>query len=81
VVTIAIQLIAETANLHAYSVQQLYRALTTSYAQQPLVQVAAWCLGEYGDQIFSASGLEEEEPLQVRIRTPVASVPTLGSNH
>ncbi|XP_076470674.1 AP-1 complex subunit gamma-1-like isoform X2 [Babylonia areolata] len=64
VVTVTIQLIAETASLHAYSVQQLYRAMQASYTQQPLVQVAAWCIGEYGDQIFSAS-VEDEEPLQI----------------
>ncbi|XP_070198443.1 AP-1 complex subunit gamma-1-like isoform X2 [Littorina saxatilis] len=64
VVTITIQLIAETAALHAYSVQQLFKAVQTSYDQQPLVQVASWCIGEYGDQIFSGN-VEDEEPLQV----------------
>ncbi|KAL8613855.1 AP-1 complex subunit gamma-1 [Nucella lapillus] len=64
VVTVTIQLIAETASLHAYSVQQLFRAMLASYAQQPLVQVASWCLGEYGDQIFSGN-VDDEEPLQV----------------
>ena len=64
VVTITIQLIAENAALHAYSVQQLFRAMQASYAQQPLVQVASWCIGEYGDQMFS-SAVEDDEPLQV----------------
>lgn len=62
-VTVTIQLIAETASLHAYSVQQLFRAMQTSYAQQPLVQVASWCIGEYGDQMFCA--VEDDETLQV----------------
>lgn len=64
VVTITIQLIAETTSLHGYSVQQLFRAMQQDYTQQPLVQVASWCVGEYGDQLFSTT-IEDEEPLQV----------------
>ncbi|BFZ13168.1 hypothetical protein BsWGS_16207 [Bradybaena similaris] len=64
VVTIAIQLVSETSSLHAYSVQQLFRFLRNDYTQQPLAQVAAWCIGEYGELINSVN-IEEEEPLQV----------------
>ncbi|XP_025076007.1 AP-1 complex subunit gamma-1-like isoform X3 [Pomacea canaliculata] len=64
VVTITIQLIAETTSLHGYSVQQLFRAMQQDYTQQPLVQVASWCVGEYGDQLFSTT-IEDEEPLQI----------------
>ncbi|KAK3748665.1 hypothetical protein RRG08_000897 [Elysia crispata] len=64
VVTVVIQLVSETSQLHAYSVQQLYRHLSNDISQQPLAQVAAWCIGEYGELLHS-SAIEEEEPLQV----------------
>jgi len=63
-VSVLIQLVQETSSLHAYTVQQLYRALCNDISQQPLVQVATWCIGEYGDLLFSTAGLEDEEPIQ-----------------
>jgi AP-1 complex subunit gamma-1 len=63
-VSVLIQLVQETSALHTYTVQQLYRALCNDISQQPLVQVASWCVGEYGDLLFSMAGLEDEEPVQ-----------------
>jgi len=60
-----IQLVQETSNLHAYTVQQLYRAMSADISQQPLLQVAAWCIGEFGDQLFTATS-DDDEPIQVR---------------
>lgn len=62
-VSCLIQLVQETTNLHAYTVQQLYRAMCADISQQPLIQVAAWCVGEYGDQLFIATS-EDDEPIQ-----------------
>ncbi|XP_074150397.1 AP-1 complex subunit gamma-like 2 isoform X2 [Sminthopsis crassicaudata] len=59
------QLIGGAEELHAYSVCRLYNALAADISQQPLVQVAAWCIGEYGDLLLSES-CEETEPLQVQ---------------
>ena len=59
-----IQLVQETSNLHAYTVQQLYRAMSADISQQPLLQVAAWCIGEFGDQLFMSTS-DDDEPVQV----------------
>uniref|UniRef100_A0A8B9GGJ8 AP-1 complex subunit gamma n=1 Tax=Amazona collaria TaxID=241587 RepID=A0A8B9GGJ8_9PSIT len=59
-----IQLITNSVEMHAYTVQRLYKAILGDYSQQPLVQVAAWCIGEYGDLLVSGQ-CEEEPPIQV----------------
>ncbi|XP_033626457.1 AP-1 complex subunit gamma-1-like isoform X2 [Asterias rubens] len=60
-----IQNISETSSLHGYIVQQLYKGMKDDISQQPLAQVAAWCMGEYGDLLVGGI-IEEEEPVQVR---------------
>ncbi|CAH2294471.1 AP-1 complex subunit gamma-1 isoform X1 [Pelobates cultripes] len=59
-----IHLIRGASELHAYIVQKLYKAVREDIGQQPLVQVASWCIGEYGELLLLGS-CEEEEPLQV----------------
>ncbi|XP_075425203.1 AP-1 complex subunit gamma-like 2 [Ascaphus truei] len=59
-----IHLISEASELHTYTVRRLYRAIREDIAQQPLVQVASWCIGEYGELLVSGS-CEEEETTQV----------------
>ncbi|XP_035251981.1 AP-1 complex subunit gamma-1 isoform X1 [Anguilla anguilla] len=59
-----IQLITNSMEMHAYTVQRLYKALLDDVSQQPLVQVGSWCIGEYGDLLVSGQ-CEEEEPIQV----------------
>ncbi|XP_032891521.1 AP-1 complex subunit gamma-1 isoform X1 [Amblyraja radiata] len=59
-----IQLITNGVEMHAYTVQKLYKAVWEDISQQPLVQVGAWCMGEYGDLLVSGQ-CEEEEPIQV----------------
>ncbi|XP_041455170.1 AP-1 complex subunit gamma-1-like isoform X4 [Lytechinus variegatus] len=60
-----IQMISDTSSLHAYTVQQLFKAVKEDISQQPLAQVSAWCIGEYGD-LLVAGVVDEEEPIQVR---------------
>uniref|UniRef100_A0A3Q0R680 AP-1 complex subunit gamma n=1 Tax=Amphilophus citrinellus TaxID=61819 RepID=A0A3Q0R680_AMPCI len=59
-----IQLITNTSELHCYTVHKLYRALHNDISQQPLVQVACWCIGEYGDLLLRGE-CQEMEPVQV----------------
>ncbi|GFY61810.1 hypothetical protein TNIN_260921 [Trichonephila inaurata madagascariensis] len=60
-----IQLISETSSLHTYTVQQLWKQLTGDLAaKQPLVQVASWCIGEFGDLLNSSEG-QDASPVEV----------------
>lgn len=58
-----IQLISESNSLNIYTVQQLWKQLTGDLAlRQPLLQVALWCLGEYGDLLNSTEVKDAEPP-------------------
>ncbi|XP_066884797.1 AP-1 complex subunit gamma-like 2 isoform X4 [Kogia breviceps] len=74
------QLIGGAQELHAYSVCRLYSALTEDISQQPLVQVAAWCIGEYGDLLLEGS-CEEIEPLQVEEEEVLALLERVLQSH
>lgn len=53
IVSSFISLISNTSELHLYTMNQLVDMIRDDVTQQPLVQVAAWCIGEYGDQFLS----------------------------
>ncbi|KAI5771156.1 unnamed protein product [Gulo gulo] len=74
------QLIGGAQELHAYSVRRLYSALAEDICQQPLVQVAAWCIGEYGDLLLEGS-CEETEPLQVEEEEVLALLEKVLQSH
>ncbi|XP_045864962.1 AP-1 complex subunit gamma-like 2 isoform X2 [Meles meles] len=73
------QLIGGAQELHAYSVRRLYSALAEDISQ-PLVQVAAWCIGEYGDLLLEGS-CEEMEPLQVEEEEVLALLEKVLQSH
>ncbi|KAG8509406.1 AP-1 complex subunit gamma-like 2 [Galemys pyrenaicus] len=74
------QLIGGAQELHAYSVRRLYSALAEDISQQPLVQVATWCIGEYGDLLLEGS-CEETEPLHVEEEVVLALLEKVLQSH
>ncbi|XP_029422689.1 AP-1 complex subunit gamma-like 2 isoform X2 [Nannospalax galili] len=74
------QLIGGTQELHPYSVRRLYSALAEDISQQPLVQVAAWCIGEYGDLLLEGN-CEETEPSQVEEEEVLALLEKVLQSH
>ena len=50
IVSSFISLISNTPELQMYTMHHLINMIRDDVTQQPLVQVAAWCIGEYGDQ-------------------------------
>ncbi|XP_017778337.1 PREDICTED: AP-1 complex subunit gamma-1 isoform X2 [Nicrophorus vespilloides] len=56
VITCTIQLISETTSQQAYITLQLWKALSEDVTdKQPLISVATWAIGEFGDLLLSAS--------------------------
>uniref|UniRef100_A0A8C1SMF6 AP-1 complex subunit gamma n=1 Tax=Cyprinus carpio TaxID=7962 RepID=A0A8C1SMF6_CYPCA len=75
-----IQLITTASELHCYTVHKLYRALIKDIAQQSLVQVACWCIGEYGDLLLKGE-CEEIEPVQVTEDDILDALETVLQSH
>ncbi|CAF1019252.1 unnamed protein product [Adineta ricciae] len=53
IVSSLISIISLTPELHGYAAHQLYKTIENDITQQPLVQVASWTLGEFGDIFVS----------------------------
>ncbi|KAK7074881.1 hypothetical protein SK128_020694 [Halocaridina rubra] len=54
VVSSSIQLISEARSEQPYAVGELWRLLSVAQMEfQPLIQVATWCIGEFGDILLS----------------------------
>ncbi|KAM9718716.1 AP-1 complex subunit gamma-like 2 isoform 1-T2 [Menidia menidia] len=75
-----IQLITNTSELHCYTVHKLYRALLTDISQPSLVQVACWCIGEYGDLLLRGE-CQEAEPAQVTEEDVLDALETVLQSH
>uniref|UniRef100_A0A8C6LBM1 AP-1 complex subunit gamma n=1 Tax=Nothobranchius furzeri TaxID=105023 RepID=A0A8C6LBM1_NOTFU len=75
-----IQLITNTSELHCYTVHKLYRALLEDISQQSLVQVACWCIGEYGDLLLRGE-CQETEPVQVTEDDVLDALETVLQSH
>ncbi|XP_056276600.1 AP-1 complex subunit gamma-like 2 isoform X2 [Pseudoliparis swirei] len=75
-----IQLITIASELHCYTVHKLYRALIADISQQSLVQVACWCIGEYGDLLLRGD-CQEAEPVQVTEDDALDALETVLHSH
>lgn len=65
IVSSFITLVSNTPELQYYAMHQLVELIKSDVTQQPLVQVAAWCLGEYGDQYSSEQNVEKLDDTQI----------------
>ncbi|GLH15586.1 AP-2 complex subunit alpha [Gryllus bimaculatus] len=66
VVACTIQLISESTSQQRYIVEQLWQALERdTQDRQPLIQVATWCIGEYGDLLLYGPSTSEEVAIKV----------------
>eukprot|EP00005_Dracoamoeba_jomungandri_P004247 CAMPEP_0174259080 /NCGR_PEP_ID=MMETSP0439-20130205/7962_1 /TAXON_ID=0 /ORGANISM="Stereomyxa ramosa, Strain Chinc5" /LENGTH=834 /DNA_ID=CAMNT_0015342833 /DNA_START=45 /DNA_END=2549 /DNA_ORIENTATION=+ len=69
---------AADEDLHAYAVGKLYSCIQSNLRSQPLVQVAVWCIGEYGDILVSSSVKDEEgnlmEVKEVQVITQLRNI-------
>uniref|UniRef100_A0A3Q3L0A7 Adaptor related protein complex 1 subunit gamma 2 n=1 Tax=Labrus bergylta TaxID=56723 RepID=A0A3Q3L0A7_9LABR len=75
-----IQLITNASELHCYTVHKLYRALLTDISQPSLVQVACWCIGEYGDLLLRGE-CQDTEPVQVTEDDVLDALETVLQSH
>ncbi|XP_076018315.1 AP-1 complex subunit gamma-like 2 [Genypterus blacodes] len=75
-----IQLITTASDLHSYTVHKLYLALVTDISQQSLVQVACWCIGEYGDLLLRGE-CQETEAAQVSEDDVLDALETVLQSH
>ena len=57
VATDLILLILKNPTLHPYAVFKLFAAIRNGSPHLPLVHVALWCIGEYGDYLVSSDGV------------------------
>jgi AP-1 complex subunit gamma-1 len=56
-----ITLISNTPELQFYTMNQLVGLIKDDVTQQPLVQVTAWCLGEYGEVYSTVDDSNDEK--------------------
>ncbi|KAI8067399.1 adaptin N terminal region-domain-containing protein [Thamnidium elegans] len=62
-----IRLIAQTSDLHQYTVQKLFAALKQDISQEGLVLASVWVIGEYGDVLVDSGNFEEEEGVVIEV--------------
>lgn len=85
IVSSFIILISNTPDFQFYTMNQLVHLIKEDITQQPLVQVASWCLGEYGDQYASHSApdsqIGDEEVVDILIRVLNYNAGSITTRH
>ena len=80
-----IALITSNPDLHAYATHKLYATLASSTTQPVLLQLAIWCVGEYGELLTTTAAPDGgEEPMPTTVvellagvlRSPIADMVT-----
>ena len=71
IVSSLISIISSSPDLHGYTAKQLYKMIRDDITQQPLVQVASWTLGEFGDLVVDGQyqQIDNEENIQVNFNS------------
>ncbi|CAO3673785.1 unnamed protein product [Umbelopsis ramanniana] len=59
-----IRLVAQSSDLHQYTVQKLYSALKSDISQEALVLSGVWVIGEYGDVLVSGGNFEDDNVMK-----------------
>lgn len=65
IVSSFITLISNMNDFQFYTMNHLVKLIQDDITQQPLVQVAVWCLGEYGDRYSTVNEHDDEQNLSV----------------
>lgn len=75
-----IQLISANPTIQAYATKNLFRAAREDYGlAQPLLQVAFWCIGEFGDMLIAPSDTDQSPPTENEVVEFFAEILALNS--
>ncbi|WFD25781.1 clathrin associated protein complex large subunit [Malassezia nana] len=66
-----LRLVANTSDLHSYTVQKLYAALHNDLSQSAQTLAAVWATGEYGDILVDLGRITHDEVLDVSPKSVV----------
>ncbi|KAI9026599.1 adaptin N terminal region-domain-containing protein [Phycomyces nitens] len=69
-----IRLVAQSSELHQYTVQKLYASLKRDISQEGLVLASVWVIGEYGDVLTTSGSFEDENVAMEATETSVVGL-------
>jgi len=69
IVSSLIGIISSTPDLHGYTAYQLYKIIRNDITQQPLVQVALWTIGEFGDLLVNGQYQQSDDGENIQVNS------------